>query len=146
MSKKILALILGVSILAVTACSGNGNDDAKKAPVKQIIPNGEYSGFITTTDQFNINVEISALHAVISIGDERVLGDFNANIATKVDAVNDKLCFQGKIDDPSNTGVKFTKCVLIQDPKTKANSFEAEVEYLTTNGNKSYGEIAFTSN
>ena len=35
MSKKILALILGVSILAVTACSGSGNDDAKKENAKK---------------------------------------------------------------------------------------------------------------
>ncbi len=132
--KSLLGLV--ASTIIVVSCNGSSNN------VKQVLPDGQYSGTYTNSSSNTINIKATVqglnINVVTSSNVPLMYGTFvSDDISNNSSQTSSNPCLSGY---QSKVGILFTNCSWITSTKTP--EFDAEITIDTGSTTRNNGSIA----
>jgi hypothetical protein len=129
-------LVLIFSCIIVVACNGSSNN------VKQILPDGQYSGTYTDANNKTINIKANVqglnINVVTSANIPLMYGTFvSDDISTNASQTSSNPCLSGY---QNKLGILYTNCSWITSAKTQ--EFNAEITIESGSTTRSNGSIS----
>lgn len=132
--KTLLALI--ASCIIIVSCNGNSNN------IKQILPDGQYSGTYTDANSKTINIKATVqglnINVVTSANIQLMYGTFvSEDISTNASQTSSNPCLSGY---QNKLGILYTNCSWVTSAKTQ--EFNADITIESGSTTRSDGSIS----